>query len=183
MTKKQANYLNSKLFFVCIFLCSSFFLFSQESLPFGYRDIQLGMPIDDVKDELLKDPVFGYKGERDVSLLPTENRVLIETSSQSFLQQSWFQFYEEKLYSIILSIDTEKMDYYSIFTKLKDKYGEPDSFSPDKVLWQDDTVMMSLERPLVLKYISVSVFNELKGQEFNEKTANEMLRDDFLDSF
>lgn len=172
-----------KLICVCILLFSCVLVFSQEALPLGYRDIKLGMHIDDVKNALLKDSVFGYRGDRDVSLLPTENRVLIETSSESFLQQCWFQFYQENLYSIILSLNTEKMDFYSVFTKLTNKYGEPDVFSPDKVLWQDENVMMSLERPLTIKYISVSVFEELRGQEFDEKTSTEMLREDFLNSF
>ena len=65
-----------------------------EALPKGYRSIVLGMDFEAVKDALKKDGLFGYRGERDVSLLPGENRVLIETSSTGYLARCWFQFYE-----------------------------------------------------------------------------------------
>ena len=50
------------------------------SVPNAYRTLSLGMDIDSVKNELLADPLYGYRGERDVSLLPGENRSLIETA-------------------------------------------------------------------------------------------------------
>ena len=79
-------------------------VFAADPLPSGYGGIQLGMTIEQVKEILQKNPQFGYRGERDVSLLPGENRVLIETDSSvsapySFLTQCWFQFYDGKLYT------------------------------------------------------------------------------------
>ena len=35
-------------------------------LPVAYRDISLGMNVDDVKKMLLADKLYGYRGERDV---------------------------------------------------------------------------------------------------------------------
>ena len=79
----------------CIFGLASF-AFSQDSnsnqksdqrsdqgssLPGGYSKISLGMSVDEVKDALKSDSQFGYRGERDVSLLPGENRTLIETDT------------------------------------------------------------------------------------------------------
>ena len=49
-------------------------LAAQSSLPNGYAGIKLGMSMDAVKEALQKDGQFGYRGERDVSLLPGENR-------------------------------------------------------------------------------------------------------------
>lgn len=58
------------------------------SLPSSYREISLGMAMDAVKEQLLADGLFGYRGERDVSLLPTMNRSLIETVGPSFIKRS-----------------------------------------------------------------------------------------------
>ena len=41
------------------------------------------MTVDEVKAALKKNPQFGYRGDRDFSLLPGTNRVLIETESVS----------------------------------------------------------------------------------------------------
>ena len=62
-------------------LFSGFFCFAQDSLPDGFTKLRFGMSVDQVKDELKKDLNFGYRGDRDVSLLPGENRILIETDT------------------------------------------------------------------------------------------------------
>lgn len=71
---------------------------SKQKLPFGYKNIMLGMTLQETKEELLRNPDFGYHGDRDVSLIPGSNQILIETDTDlnftpSFLTRSWFQFY------------------------------------------------------------------------------------------
>ena len=97
------------------------------------------MQIDDVKQKLKEDSLYGYRGERDVSLLPTENRVLIESAGDSFLSRSWFQFYDEKLYTMTFKLDEDRVDFYSLFSSLQEKYGEPTSLNPEKIVWKDET--------------------------------------------
>lgn len=133
-------------------------LFAQD-LPDGYGNVHLGMSLDEAKQELLKNPDFGYSGDRDVSLLPGDARILIETNSSgnrgsSFLKQCWFQFYNEELYIITININTEKTDYYSLFTTLRNKYGQPQSLDPQKAVWKSDEITMQLEKPLSVKYIA-----------------------------
>ncbi|MDD7697887.1 MAG: hypothetical protein PUJ61_00810 [Spirochaetia bacterium] len=158
-----------------------------EDLPSGYGGVNLGMTVDETKDALKKNSDFGYNGDRDVSLLPGENRVLIETDARdfarwSFLEQCWFQFFEDKLYIITLNLNRKKVDYYSVYSSLCKKYGEPVEFSPERAVWKNDTVQFSLERPLALKYIQLDTFYSLIDESRVEKTANEKLREDFLDS-
>ena len=153
-----------------------------QPLPRKYRTMQLGMNIDDVKKALANDSIFGYRGERDVSLLPSPNRVLIETSGLSFLDRSWFQFYEDKLYTMIFKLDEDRVDFYSMFKTLKEKYGEPTSLSPDKIVWKDDTITLCLERPLTIKYIDTKVFKEIQDKAGIEKNKEEITRQGFLDS-
>ena len=124
------------------------------------------MSLEETKDALVKDSSFGYHGDRDVSLVPGTNKVLIETDSEyghgsNFLKRCYFQFFEDKLFIITININQDKMDYYSIFTKLSEKYGKPDSLDPQSATWKNDDITLSLERPLTLKYID----NEKKFYE------------------
>ena len=66
---------------ISLLLLAAFFCFAQAPLPRGYGGIELGMTLDEVKEKLKKNSEFGYHGDRDVSLLPGENRVLIETDT------------------------------------------------------------------------------------------------------
>lgn len=153
---------------------------SNETLPRGYKDIHIGMDVDAVKAALVADYIFGYRGERDVSLLPTENRSLIETSGSNWLDRCWFQFYEDILYTIIINFNPEKIDYYSVYMQLSEKYGDPTSLSPEQVLWENDETSLSLERPVSVKYIDKAVFNDLLNKSTVEQAAVEQLRANIL---
>lgn len=178
--------MNKKIFiFSLVFSILVYSLFSIEELPDGYRNIKLGMSLDETKEELLKNADFGYHGDRDVSLIPGNNRVLIETDSEyghgsSFLKRCWFQFSEDKLYIITININRERMDYYSIFTKLSEKYGKPSKLSPETATWENDDVIMSLEKPLTLKYLDKKIFNELQNYSNIQKSGKEITQEMFL---
>lgn len=174
-----------KFFLATIFLTNLFLLFA-EDLPDGYKNIKLGMSLEDTKSALIKDPAFGYHGDRDVSLLPGANKVLIETDATKglaspFLERCWFQFSQDQLYIITINVNPAKMDYYSIFTTLCNKYGEPNKLSPDGATWKNDSYTMTLEKPLTLKYIDNEVFDSLKQYSNIQKSGEEMTRQMFLD--
>lgn len=153
------------------------------ALPAEYRSIRLGMGIDAVKEALKEDAVFGYRGERDVSLLPTENRSLIESAGSYFISRSWFQFYKDNLYTMIFKLNTDTVDYYSVYSKFCEKYGEPASINPQRAVWEDEHTRVVIERPLIVKYIDLTVFNELISQSTTEKAASETNRQNFIDGF
>lgn len=155
----------------------------ERKLPGSFHKINLGMDIEKVKEELKIDGDFDYRGARDISILPTENRSLIETQGVFFIKRGWFQFYKDKLYSIIIKMDTDNIDYYSIYTKLTEKYGEPDFINPKKALWEDENVQLVLERPLTIKYIDAVVFKELLDKSSTEKAFSTTLRENFIDEF
>lgn len=174
------------VFFFLAFCAADFFVFG-EDLPSGFGGVELGMSLDDAKNALKANSDFGYAGDRDVSLLPGDNRVLIETDSYNmqhhgFLTRCWFQFYEENLYSIIINFNLERLDHYSLYTTLVKKYGEPEDFSPERSVWKSDGVTMSLERPLSIKYIDNEVSEKLAQQSLVQKNGYEITRERFLDS-
>lgn len=190
---KVFRFLNSpKKLFCTLFLLFSIFGFSQDStadknsanqpLPNGYSTVKLGMTLEEVKSALLRDSDFGYRGDRDVSLLPGENRHLIETKGGSFLGNCWFQFYDESLYIISVNVNQEFMDYYSIFSTLCKKYGNPKYLDPEKATWEDENVILSLEKPLCLKYTDAKISKELLEQSEAQQATIEYLRQGFLDS-
>ncbi len=169
-----------------LFLLFSALLYAEKNLPDGFKKIRFGMTVDQVKEELKKDPSFGFRGDRDVSLLPGENRILIETDTSrtapySFLERCWFQFFDDKLYTITINMKKKKMDHYSIYTTLTEKYGNPDSLNPEKSEWRSDGVIMSLERPLTLKYTDRKIFEDLQSKAMVKETAEEQSKQDFLD--
>jgi len=63
---------------------------------------------------------------------------------------------------------------------LNRKYGNPDKISPQFSQWKDDDVMMSLERPLTLKYIDARAFNKMQDESGVQKTVEEKSVEDFL---
>ncbi len=174
-----------KKIIIAVSLCIPAFLFA-EDLPRGYKDITLGMSLEETKDCLVKDPDFGYHGDRDVSLIPGSSKTLIETDADrgfgsNFLKRCWFQFSFDELYIITININPNKMDYYSVFTTLTKKYGEPTTFSPQAATWKDDEVTMSLEKPLTLKYIDNKIFNETQNYSNVQASPTEVTREMFLD--
>lgn len=78
-------------------------------------------------------------------------------------------------------MNPERLDYYSLFTTLCDKYGEPTSFNPQSAIWKNDDVTMSLEKPLTLKYVDNKTFTSVQNYSNVPKAGTEITRDQFLD--
>ena len=158
-----------KNLFLCIFFICSFCVFS---LPAGYGTVKLGMSVEEVKTELKKNSDFGYRGDRDVSLLPSTKETIIETDASknpySFFSRCWFQFIDGKLFSITLNLNKEKLDYFGIYSSL--------------AKWSDSKTIMSLEKPLTLKYIDAQKLKALEEKSGVQKTYEEKTVEDFLDS-
>lgn len=161
---------------------------TNDNLPNGYRNITLGMSLEDTKQTLLNEPEFGYTGDRDVSLTPGDAQYIIETDATKglgslYLTQCWFQFYNEKLYIITININKEKMDYYTMFTTFQNKYGEPVEIDPSKAVWKNDSVTIILEKPLRVKYIDTQIYENIINLSEIDISAEEMSRELFLEDF
>lgn len=155
----------------------------REPLPAAFRGLRLGMEIEAVKENLKEDGYFHYRGEPDVTLLPRPNYSVIECEGASFIKRGFFQFHEKKLFIIILLLNNEKIGYYSLYTTLREKYGEPDYLDPEQMVWENEEVRMSLERPLQVKYIDRDVFETLKKEGEAEESMERVMRDRFLNEF
>lgn len=176
----------------CIFVCAVFCEDTSEvagidrkieNLPTSFHEIKLGMSLDDVKETLKVDESFAYRGDRDVSLLQSKNRSVIESEGVYFVKRGSFQFYNEKLYTIIVQMNQENIDYYSIYSSLMEKYGDPGFVDQKKAVWENEGVRLVLERPLTIKYIDTAVFNEIVASRTKKTALSDEARTDFLNAF
>jgi hypothetical protein len=149
----------------------------------GFRGVELGMSLEQVKEKLAADPLFGYRGEPDVSLLPSAQQTLIECTGSSWIRRSFFQFQDGRLLSIILVLDGKRLDYYTMFETLTRKYGDSTRLDPSEAVWDFPGVRLSLERPLSVKYLDTEAFERLREQGKAGESMEEMSKKMFLEQF
>jgi hypothetical protein len=153
---------------------------STASLPSGYRSITLGSSPDAVKEALSNDNYFYYRGEPDVSMLDKPDNSGFEVRGVGFIKRAFFLFYEERLYSITLELNENFIDYFNIYSALREKYGEPTDIDPRRAYWNNDSVELSVEKPLYVKYIDRTILEQIKENFSIEENMQTMRRDDFL---
>jgi len=157
---------------------------AQPAAPSGkFRAYSLGMDLDELKEELVKDPFFEFRGDRDVSFLPLTEQRLVESEGLSFIKRGFFQLKDGKVFVMAFSFNTDLIDHYSVYTALVEKYGEPGFLNPQEAVWESEGVRLSIERPLTVKYIDKPVFDGIVRSSTMEKSAQRELREEFLGQF
>jgi hypothetical protein len=141
------------------------------------------MGLEELKAALQKDGLFYFRGDRDVSFLPSREQNLIETTGFSFIRRAFFQLRAGELFIMGFSLDPAIIDHYSVFTTFVKKYGEPSSLDPKQAVWEAGDTRVSIERPLTVKYIDMAVFRDLIGRSELEESQELLLRQEFLDDF
>jgi hypothetical protein len=141
------------------------------------------MAIDVVKALLEVDDLLEYSGDADISLLPSRKETLIEVYGTSFIKRATFQFNEDRLFVMIFALDQSRLDHYSLFKTLSERYGKPTSLSPSLIMWEDGSVRLSLERPLSVKYLDLETWKALNAAAAADKGQYEIKREEFLGSF
>jgi hypothetical protein len=155
----------------------------QEAGPRGFRGMELGMALEPVKAKLAADTLFSFRGDPDVSLLPSPQQTLIECAGVSWVRRAFFQFHEGRLFSIILVLDPRLLDHYTLLQTLSRKYGDPARLDPSEVVWEFPGVRLSLERPLSVKYLDTGVFAALREQGKAGEALSELSKKMFLEEF
>jgi hypothetical protein len=154
-----------------------------DPLPRSFRKLELGMNLEALKEELTGDGLFSFRGDPDVSFLPVREENLVETTGLSFIRRAFFQLREGKVFIMAFSLDPQMVDHYSIFTSLIKKYGEPVRLNPRESVWENDETRVSLERPLTVKYIDMTVFRTILGEAGAEEAAELFRRQGFINEF
>jgi hypothetical protein len=149
----------------------------------AFRGIKLGMEMETVKKILAEDPLFNYRGEPDVTFTPDRKETIIECSGNSYVTRAYFQFHENRVFIITIVLNQDTLDYYTMFTSLVKKYGNPATLNPDEAVWLFESSRLQLEKPLEVKYIATKVFDSLIEAGKAEAAAEDMARDTFLEEF
>ncbi|MDR0629672.1 MAG: hypothetical protein LBG24_08580 [Treponema sp.] len=152
-------------------------------LPRVYRQLSLGMSLENLKGALQQDEIFTFRGDRDVSFLPVGEQNLVETTGRSFIKRALFQLRSGQLFAMAFTMNTELVDHYSIFTVFVQKYGEPDILDPKQAVWESADTRIAIERPLTVKYMDMQVFNELLDRAQTKESQDMQIREDFLHDF
>ena len=185
--------MRQKIFFY-LFITLGFSLYAQsgnsgeapvfsDGLPRQFRQLSLGMSLDDLKANLAKDPLFSFRGDRDVSFLPAREQSLVETTGISFVKRAFFQLRDGEVFIMAFSLNTEIMDHYSVFTQFVEKYGQPSYLDPKESVWETEDTRISVERPLTVKYIDRTVFNDILNESSLKESRQVRLRQEFLNEF
>jgi hypothetical protein len=138
------------------------------------------MDLEELKDALADDGLFAFRGDPDISFLPAREENLVETTGLSFIRRAFFQLRERRVFIMAFSMDPRRIDHYSVFVSLVKKYGEPARLNPREAVWENDETRVSLERPLTVKYIDMTVFRAIMGEAKAEEAAEVFLRQGFL---
>lgn len=154
-----------------------------QELSRQFRSLSLGMGLDDLKDSLIKDGYFNFRGDRDVSFLPARDQSLVETTGSTFIKRAFFQLRDGNVFIMSFSLNTAIIDHYSIFTKFVEKYGQPVYLDPKMSVWENDETRISIERPLTVKYIDKTVFEDIVNESGLIKSDQVRQRQEFINEF
>jgi hypothetical protein len=172
--------------FILLFLLPLFLSAQDEQipeLPRQFRQIFLGMSLDDLKTALMGDSYFNFRGDRDVSFLPIRNQSLVETTGASFIRRAFFQLREGEVFIMSFTLNTAIIDHYSIFMQFTEKYGQPSYLDQRTAIWETEDTRISIERPLTVKYIDKIIFNDIISESGLIESGQVRMRQDFLNEF
>jgi len=155
----------------------------ESPIPRSYHGISLGMSPDEVKTLLLQDPWFNYRGDADVSLLERPRASLIDAGGSLFIKRGLFQFENDALSVILLELNPQTIDWFTVYTTLEGRYGNPADLNPQKAWWEDGKTRLALERPLTVKYLDLSVFEAAIAEDSDRAAWRAKAREEFLDEF
>lgn len=148
-----------------------------------YRNFVLGMSSNEVKDNLALDNWFDYRGDPDLSLLQRPRASVIDTEGTLFISRALFQFEDDSLISIVLELNLQTLDWYTVYSALENKYGTPSNLSPSRIVWEDTHTRLTMEKPLTVKYLDRTVFEAALEEDSNRKAWLAQARGEFLDEF
>jgi len=152
-------------------------------LPRQFRQLALGMSLDNLKEELAKDTFFNFRGDRDVSFLPAREQSLVETTGSSFIKRAFFQLRDGTVFIMAFALNPLIIDHFSVFTQFTEKYGEPSFLDPKMSIWETEETRIAIERPLTVKYIDKTVFNDIVNESGLIESGQVRLRQEFLNEF
>ena len=156
---------------------------SEESpFPLGFLSIKLNMNKENVIVRLSKESIFDTSDQEKLSFRNEPDKEILKIRGINFIKMAYFHFYNDILFQITLDLDMNKISYYDVLIKLQNKYGKPIKFTPETANWENNTIKLSLQRPVILKYISINISKELLEESKESSNFYKISREKFLNS-
>jgi hypothetical protein len=141
------------------------------------------MSLEEAKDALENSRYFIYRGSPDLSLRPGTQEPIIRVRGIGFVEEAYLQFAEDRLYSLIILINSRTNDYLSFYNRFAADYGRPAQLSPEFAQWEDTETRIRLDKPLQVLYLDVGTFDRMVEENRIEQAAGDFSRDLFMDAF
>lgn len=167
-----------------LFLVLSVSLYGEDNaevLPSGYKDFTFGLTMEEVKILVDRSPEFNALREEVLTIRTEPDRQILTVRGLGFVKQGYFHFHENKLFHIYLIFNETRIGYYNLLKTLTSKYGNPVNFQPSRAVWKDEHSRVMIEKPSIIKYTSVGVWEMLGSTDLSDRNFEQMQRDRFLD--
>ncbi len=158
----------------------------------GYRGVTLAMKINKVREILKKDRLLEIDIKTDFGDLDEEPYHILKARNVPYIKSVYYQFgttksIKQQLFAIIIHFNDKYNDFYSLFKKMRKKYGEPSLFNPNMATWQNKTTKIILNSPATIKYIDINLYRTMQREYAymrhryfppTDEAANKELTDD-----
>lgn len=153
---------------------------NRQELRNGFGDLTLGASLAQISEQLNSSAYFAFDAAINISIIPLSRNALISVDGTDYVERGFLQFDDDALISIQLILDPRQLDHFSLYRALSDKYGEPNSLNPQVTSWESEAVRISIERPLILKYIDLRYFTAEQRRAEEEQQGKQSVLDAFF---
>ena len=146
----------------------------------GFGTLTLGGSLTDITQRLNESPFFAFDEAVDVSTVPLSQNTLVSVTGPDYIEQGFLQFDDDALISVQLILNRRRIDHFSVYTILTEKYGPPTSLTPQRAIWSSNAVQIAIERPLTVTYIDMGYFDSQRQEQQDTEQRLEGGLNDFL---
>ncbi len=148
----------------------------------GYKEIRLGMTLEEVRQIINSMPEFNPIREEILQIRIEPDKQILTTEGYSFVSKAYFHFDNDRLYQILLKFNQNKIGYFNLLSTFRSRFGEPAFINPSKSYWQNERVRITIEKPATIKYLDRQIWNSIIGSGNQEDSDFIILRNDLLNN-
>ncbi len=116
---------------------------------FSFMGLKLGMTESEVTDILTRGSMLQIDESRYFGKINEAVPFIIKADYYPFIDGVYIQFYNNSAYGITIQFNQGYFDFFSIFDKLRDKYGPPSIKTSKLVLWDESASAAVSNAPLL----------------------------------
>lgn len=142
----------------------------------GFKNIRLGSSREDTIRAILEDNTMMLPKEymlntNGVDLASEESADFLSLEENKFYKSGYFIFKNDSLYSITIYFQPDQVDFLELLSSMSAKYGKGAFLDAETVSWQNGDNRIILERPSIVKYISMNNITTTSQTRIDEKES------------